>query len=197
MTLLNVLPITGRVAMLLQRPSREHGFVKAPADALTLTFDGPQGDCHAGPTRKSDTRTKTLYERGIDIRNVRQVTILSAEELREVAGRLEIAAIDPGWFGANMVLEGIPDLTLLPPSTRLQFPSNATIVVDMENYPCSQIAAVVEEHHAGIGRKVVRAAMHKRGVTAWVEREGDVRLGDTVRVVIPPNRTYPHAPVAA
>ena len=28
------------------------------------------------------------------------------------------------------VLSGVPDLTLLPPSTRLQFPSGAMVVVD-------------------------------------------------------------------
>ena len=196
MTLLNVMPFEGRVEALFLRPSRAEGFVKAPADTLILTFGGPLGDCHTGPTRKSDVRTTVLYERDIDIQNVRQLTVLSAEELKEVAARLAIHVIDPGWFGANLLLSGIPDLTLLPPSTRLQFPSNATIVVDMENYPCSQIAEVVESHHPGTGKKVVKAAMHKRGVTAWVEREGTVHRGDTVKVVTPPNRLYRHAPVA-
>jgi hypothetical protein len=197
MTLLNVMPFEGRVTALLFRPSRETGFVKAPTETLELTFAGPVGDCHTGQTRKSDVRTKALYQRDIEIRNVRQLSILSVEELSDIAKRLGIAAIDPGWFGGNMVLQGIPDLTLLPPSTRLQFPSNATIVVDMENYPCSQISEVVEQYHPGIGRSVVKAAMHKRGVTAWVEREGLVRVGDPVRVVSPPNRLYPHAPTVA
>jgi hypothetical protein len=194
MTLLNRQPFVGKVTALNLRPSRAEGFVKAPVGSLDLTFGGPRGDCHTGETRKSDVRTKVLYERDIEIRNVRQLTLLSEEELAEVAERLAIPAIDPGWFGANMVMSGIPDLTLLPPSTRLQFPSNATIVVDMENYPCSQIAEVVEQNHPGKGKHVVKAAMHKRGVTAWVEREGLVRVGDTVTVVTPPNRLYPHAP---
>ena len=33
---------------------------------------------------------------------------------------LAIPAIDAGWFGGNIVVEGIPDLTLLPPSARLR-----------------------------------------------------------------------------
>jgi hypothetical protein len=36
-------------------------------------------------TRKSDSRTLQLYKRNTDIRNVRQVTVLSAEELEETA----------------------------------------------------------------------------------------------------------------
>jgi MOSC domain len=192
MTLLNVLPFQGRVENLLARASRDEGFVKAQTDQLTLTFAGPD-DCHAGLTRKSDSRTLPLYKRNIDIRNVRQLTLLSVEELAEVASRLAIPEVKPEWLGANMLVSGIPDFTLLPPSTRLQFPSGATIVVDMENYPCSQIAKVVEQHHPGTQFKVVQASMHKRGVTAWVEREGVVKTGDAIKIVTPPNRLYPHA----
>ena len=193
MALLTILPFQGRVSQVLSRPSRDKGFEKTDTDILRLLFSGPEGDCHTGLTRKSDSRTLPLYKRDIDIRNVRQVTILAQEELDDIARRLDIPAIDPSWFGANIVVTGIPDFTLLPPSTRLQFPSGATLVMDMENAPCSQIAKVVERHHPGTQFKVVEAATHKRGVTAWVEREGDVAAGDAIKIVIPPNRLYPHA----
>ncbi len=193
MTLLNILPFQGEVTGILSRASRDAGFEKAETQTLHLTFAGPVGDCHTGLTRKSDSRTLPLYKRDIEIRNVRQVTILAEEELADIAARLSIPKIDPSWFGANLVVKNIPDLTLLPPSTRLQFPSGATLVVDMENYPCSQIAKVVERHHPGTQFNVVKAAMHKRGVTAWVEREGEVKTGDAIKIVIPPNRLYPHA----
>jgi len=91
-----------------------------------------------------------------------------------------------------VVFSGIRDFTYLPPSTRLQFPSGATIVVDMENYPCSQIDEVVARHHPEAKGKVVKRAMHKRGLTAWVERKGVMRLGDEVSIFIPPQRIYPH-----
>jgi hypothetical protein len=197
MTLLNTLPFKGKVEQLLKRPSRETGFEKAETGALALTLHGPAEDCHTGETRLADSRTLPLYKRDTVIRNVRQLTLLAVEELDEIARTLDIPAIDPGWFGANIVVSGIPDFTLLPPSTRLQFPSGATIVVDMENYPCSQIAKVVERHHTGTQFKVVDAAMHKRGVTAWVEREGEVKAGDTIKVICPPNRLYPHMKASA
>ena len=193
MALLTILPFKGRVAALLSRPSRASGFEKAETSRLTLTFAGPEGDCHGGLTRASDSRTLPLYKRNTEIRNVRQVTMLAQEELDEIAKTLGIPAIEPSWFGANVVVTGIPDFTLLPPSTRLQFPSGATLVVDMENRPCSQIAKVVEQHHPGTQFKVVEAAMHRRGVTAWVEREGEATVGDDIKIVIPPNRLYPHA----
>jgi hypothetical protein len=192
MALLNVLRFQGKVENLLSRASREEGFVKTQAGSLDLSFSGPE-DCHAGLTRKSDSRTLALYKRNIDIRNVRQLTVLSVEELAEIAQRLSIPEVKSEWLGANMLVSGIPDFTLLPPSTRLQFPSGATIVVDMENAPCSQIAAIVDEHHPGTRFKVVEAARHKRGVTAWVEREGRVEAGDAIKIITPPNRIYPHA----
>ncbi len=193
MALLTKLPFQGKVEALLTRPSRATGFEKSPTGSVTLTFGGPEGDCHTGATRPSDVRTAMLYKRDVEIRNVRQLTVLSVEELADVAKSLGIPKIDPSWFGANMVVSGIPDLTLLPPSTRLQFSSGATIVNDMENMPCSQIAEVVGRHHPDIQFKLVKAATHKRGITAWVEREGEVRVGDSITLVIPPNRLYPHA----
>ncbi len=192
MALLTKLALTGQIKELRLRPDRKTGFEKSVVSFMTLTFAGPEGDCHTGETRKSDSRTLKLYPRNIDIRNVRQLTLLSVEELADVAAELGIEAIDPGWFGANVLIEGIPDLTLLPPSTRLQFPSGATVVVDMENMPCRQIADRVGERYPDVQSRVVKASTHKRGVTVWVEREGDIRNGDAVSVFVPPQRLYEH-----
>lgn len=192
MALLTKLKIQGRVEELRLRASRESGFEKSKTGTILLSLDGPEGDCHTGPTRKSDSRTLKLYPRNIDIRNVRQLTVLSVEELADIATELGILVIDPGWFGANIVTSGIPDLTILPPSSRLQFPSGATIVVDMENLPCSQIAAVVAQHHPEVQMKLVKAATHKRGFTAWVERQGAISVHDSISIIIPPQHVYQH-----
>ena len=183
----------GKVEQLYMRASRAEGFDKAATGTLNLLFSGPEGDCHAGLTRASDSRTLLLYPRNIEIRNVRQITIVSPNELQDIANALGVAHIDPSWLGANMLISGIPDLTLLPPSTRIQFPSGATLVVDMENAPCSQVTKVVVQHHGEAGWNFVKAATQKRGVTAWVEREGEVKVGDAATLVLPPNRVYAHA----
>ena len=192
MALHTKLKFSGRVESLLLRSSREGGFEKALAGEMMLTLDGPVGDCHTGVTRKSDSRTLVLYPRGLDIRNVRQLTLLCSDELQAIADELGIPAVNPSWLGANIVFSGIANFTFLPPSTRLQFPSGATIVVDMENYPCSQIAEVIGRHHPEVQNKVVKKALHKRGLTAWVERKGAIHNGDDVTIFIPPQRIYSH-----
>jgi MOSC domain-containing protein YiiM len=152
-----------------------------------------EGDCHGGITRKSDSRMLKQYKRNTEVRNSRQVSILSIEELAEVAERMGIPAVKAEWVGANMVVRGIPDLTLLPPSTRLQFPSGAMIVVDAENHPCRYPADIIAKHHPEAKKGFVSAAMHKRGVVGWVEAEGVIRAGDAITIWIPPQRIYSHA----
>jgi hypothetical protein len=186
-------PFQGSVTMLLAGADRAAGLEKSQVAMLGLRFDGIEGDCHGGLTRKSDSRTLKLYQRNIDIKNTRQVSIVSVEELRDIAEAMGLPIVHPQWIGANMLLEGIPDLTLLPPSTRLQFPSGATLTVDMENAPCRQVADVIADHHPDAKRGFVAAARHKRGLTAWVEREGVVRTGDAVMLFVPPRRAYAHA----
>ena len=51
-------------------------FVTAPVDELELTYEGIRGDLHSGITRKSGSR-EPWYTRGTEMRNERQVTILS------------------------------------------------------------------------------------------------------------------------
>ena len=182
----------GRADMLLRSEDRAKGLEKARTRELDCRQDGIVGDCHAGFTRKSDSRTLQQYPRNADIRNVRQLTLLSREELGEIARAMNVAEILPEWVGANVVTSGIPDLSLLPPSTRLQFPSGCTIVVDMENAPCRQVAEVIAKTYPQQAPGFVKAATHKRGVTAWVEREGIIREGDPIILWLPPQRLYPH-----
>lgn len=165
-------------------------------EAAELTWDGIAGACHAGLTRPSCSRVTTLYTRGTEIRNVRQVSILSREELARLAAKIGVAVLDPALLGASMVIEGIPDLTHLPPSSRLQLASGAVLVVDMENRPCTLPAREIERDHAGHGKAFKRAAAGLRGVTAWVERPGPVALGDAVVLHIPDQPVWPHLAAA-
>jgi hypothetical protein len=190
MPLMTRLSFSGRVEALLMSGDRAQGLEKSRIDNLKLRFDGIQGDCHSGLTRPADVRTIKQYPRDTPIRNVRQLTLLSVEELAQIAAIMEIPAVKPEWVGANVVTSGIPDLTLLPPSSRMQFPSGATIVVDMENEPCRYPAEIIEKHNPEQKVGFVKAAKNKRGITAWVEREGDVCQGDQITIWIPPQRLY-------
>jgi MOSC domain-containing protein YiiM len=191
--LLTKLSFQGTVERLLANPDRDTGLEKQAVPELRLLFSGIEGDCHGGLTRKSDSRMLKQFKRGTPVRNSRQLSVLSMEELAEVADRMGIPAVQPEWVGANLVTRGIPDLTLLPPSSRLQFTSGAMIVVDIENHPCRYPADIIQRHNPEQKMGFVKAAMHKRGVVGWVEAEGAVRLGDTITVWIPPQRIYSHA----
>jgi hypothetical protein len=190
--LLEKLPFQGEVVSLLTNPDRDSGLEKQATGMLQLLFTGIAGDCHGGLTRKSDSRMLRQFKRGTEVKNARQVSILSIEELADIATAMGIPRVKAEWVGANMVTTGIPDLTLLPLSTRLQFPSGATLVVDIENVPCRYPAAVIDRYHPERETGFVKAAKHKRGLVGWVEAEGDVFKGDAITIWIPPLRIYTH-----
>ena len=193
MAVLKKSKLTGRVTALLVSPDRRAGLQKAAVDRLGLVFDGILGDCHSSRIYKSDSRVLQQYKRGVPIANTRQVSIVSEEELAEVGETMQAGRLKPEWLGANLVTSGIPELTLLPPSTRMMFSSGATLIVDGENAPCRQVADVIEQHVPGKGMQFPKAARNKRGLVAWVEREGSIAVGDEIVLHIPPQRLYSYA----
>jgi hypothetical protein len=183
---------TGRIAWLGHVPDRDAALASTPQDAMALPLEGPVGEAHGGATRLSCSRVIDLYPRDTEIRNARQLSVLSVEELAAIASALALDALDPAWLGATMVLEGIEDLSFLPPSSRLQFggKGGATIVVDMNNRPCHLPSPVIDAARPGHGRAFKAAADGLRGVTAWVERAGEVAIGDPVAVFVPDQRLW-------
>jgi hypothetical protein len=155
-----------------------------PVPELVLTYAGVAGDRHEGLVRPSGPR-EPWYPRGTEMRNERQLSLLGAEELAEVAATLKLAQLDPAWIGANLCLSGIPRLTQLPPRTLLMFPSGATIRIDGDNDPCRKSGRAIMNHvpdRPDLEFAFVKAATHRRGLVGWVEREGVVRPGDDVKV---------------
>jgi len=66
----------------------------------------------------------------------------------------------------------------------------------MENRPCHLVSREIEAAHAGFGKAFKMAAAGRRGVTAWVEREGEIGLGARLRLHIPDQPPWPHAEAA-
>jgi hypothetical protein len=180
----------GTITYLGRVEDRGAALRSAPVQTLRLTFAGPEGEAHGGLTRPSCSRVTKQHPKGTEIRNVRQLSILSAEDLAEVAARMGLDRFDPAWVGATVVIAGIPDLTHLPPSSRLQAEDGATVVVDMENLPCTLPARPIEEDAPGMGARFKAAAAGRRGVTAWVEREGLLQLGGPLRLHVPAQRGW-------
>ena len=159
-------------------------FVSEALEVLTLTYEGIPGDRHSGLYRESGPR-EPWYPRGTPMRNERQLSILSAEENAEVAAAMNIDALRPEWIGGNLLLSGVPQLSALPPRSLLWFPSGAAVRIDGDNGPCKKSGASIASNIPGrpdLELGFVKAAKHKRGVLGWVEREGDVRAGDVIRI---------------
>lgn len=190
MPILTPTALAGRVVWLGRVPDRAAGLASEPVARVEAGFDGIAGEAHGGLTRPSCSRVKLQYPRGTEIRNTRQIAIVSAEELAEIAVAMGLDALEPAWLGASMVVEGLPAFTRIPPSSRLIFDGGTGLVVDMENAPCRLPAAEIERHHPGKGRNFAKHAAGRRGVTAWVERPGAIGLGERLMLHIPPQRLY-------
>ncbi|MBS1300846.1 MOSC domain-containing protein [Loktanella sp. SALINAS62] len=181
----------GQIVWMGRVPHRDRQeIVSEPLDRMPLSFAGYETEFHAGLTRPSCSRVLTQHPRGTEIRNVRQVSIVSAEELDLIARDLDLPQIDPLWLGASIVIKGIADFSHIPPSSRLQGPDGTTLTVDMQNAPCTLVSKTIEEQRPGHGKGFKAAAKGRRGVTAWVERPGTLHMGDTLRLHVPTQRIW-------
>lgn len=186
----------GRITWLGTVADRDAALESASLSRLSVSFAGPENEAHGGLTRPSCSRVLGQYPRNTEIRNTRQLSVLSAEDLAAIAADMGLERLDPALVGATMVIEGIPDFSHLPPSSRLQGANGATLAVDMNNRPCTLPARPIETRHPGFGKAFKPAARDRRGVTAWVEREGVFALGEEVRLHIPDQPVWAHLDAA-
>lgn len=184
--------LTGRVAGLFVAAG-DH-FETSAVDTLALGFDGIPGDFHAGGTRRSGSR-EPWYPRDTEMRNERQLSIVAPDELAVVAERMGLAEIQPEWIGANLLLDGIAHLSMLPAGTLLFCKGGVTIKIDAQNGPCRYAGKQVAVR-AGMGDEEAgsllfpKAAKRLRGLVAWVEKPGKVEVGEEVSVRVPEQWIY-------
>ncbi|MEL7454835.1 MAG: molybdenum cofactor sulfurase, partial [Pseudomonadota bacterium] len=167
-------------------------FVTSACETLPLTFDGIPGDVHAGSTRKSGAR-EPWYTRGTEMRNERQLSLLSPNELALIARRLDIPEVKAEWIGGNLLLAGIPDLTLLPPRTLLFFDGGVTIRIDGDNAPCRFSGRSIQAQFEGrddIEMAFAKQAQNLRGLVGWVEKPGEIAIDEGFKARIPAQRLY-------
>lgn len=151
---------------------------------LELSLHGIIGDRHAGELKKADGRDKGII-RGTLIRNWRQWSAVSFEEINVIAENLQVENLDPALLGPNLVISGIENFTQLPVGTLLEFPE-AILLVERENDPCTKAGKVVQSTYNGVTEhSFVKAAWHRRGLVGTVKQAGLIRAGDPIRVVLP------------
>ena len=183
---------SGKVTWLGRVNSADKGIRSVFAKNADVTIDGILGEAHSGATRPSCVRVTMLHPHGTEIRNSRQITILSAEENDEIAKIMGLEKLDPSWLGASIVISGLPDLTHVPPGSRIQTSGGATFTVDLENEPCNLPAKEIEIDRPNFGKLFKSAAKGKRGITAWVERPGAIAIGDKICLFVPTQRQWQH-----
>lgn len=190
MTRIAARKLKGRIAGLYR--AGQDDFVTQAVETLDLTFDGIEGDVHGGATRRSGGR-EPWYKRGTEMRNERQLSLLSPDELQMAADALGIPGIRPEWIGGNMLIEGIANLTWLPPRTLLFFEGGVTVKIDGDNGPCRLSGRSIASHFEGrddIERGFVAAAKNRRGLVGWVEKPGRIALGEAFQAHLPEQWIY-------
>ncbi|MCS7464772.1 MOSC domain-containing protein [Paenibacillus doosanensis] len=160
-------------------------FITQREAGLDVELAGIPGDRHYGLLRPADSRQR-FYPRGTMVANRRQISIVSVEECARVAAKLGIAELLPEWLGANILLSGYEELTSLPQGARLLFPDGAGLICEGENAPCTDAGQAIAEAEGipGIKTAFVKTAYRMRGIVCSVEREGMIRQGDPVKIMI-------------
>ena len=170
--------------------SPTHTMAKPNREVIRLLAGlGVEGDAHAGETVKHRSRVARDPSRP----NLRQVHLIHAElhDALRAAG----FAVSPGQMGENVTTQGV-DLLGLPAGTRLHLGGTAVVAVTGLRNPCSQLNGVQPGLMAAtLDRDADGALIRKAGVMAIVERGGDVRRGDPIRVALPPQPHRPLEPV--
>jgi hypothetical protein len=193
--------ITGQLVEVLLAATVTKGagptpFHSTPQTTLTLDFEGICDNRHRGWTRPADGRVPYLA-RGTEMRNTRHVTLVSREDLAELARRLEIPTCDArtlaATLGANLVVEGLEHLSFLPRGTRLLFDGGAILAVDDQNEPCTKTGEALQQ--ANPGRSDLRTwfpkcAVGLRGLLATVERPGTLKPHTNVIARLPKQWLY-------
>ena len=170
---------------------------KEAHNSITAELDGFVGDRHKSYTRQAWAGDK--QQKGTIRRNERQWSAVSVEELGEIQKAMDLKeSLSAGHLGANLCLQGIPDLSRLPKGTLLKFPSGAELVVEEFNPPCHHMGKqLASSYTTNSGRPLSttafsKAAKLKRGVVGVIDVAGVISVGDQVSVVLYESPSWLH-----
>lgn len=178
--------------------NKKSSLLKKAVQSLELSLEGIVGDKHAGFIKPADGRDSGIA-RGEPVRNWRQWSAVSVEELKRIADALGVAELDPALLGANVTFSGYDNLSLIPKGSMIWFPSGAVLSVEGENEPCMgpgrEIARVFPHVQAALFPK---AAKNLRGLVGVVYRPGAIAVGDQAVIrTCQPHEAMPPPPLRA
>lgn len=157
-----------------------------PREKIECIWNGINSDRHCGRTKLAGGREKYV-PRGTEILNIRQVSIVSEEELAEISRRMNIPEVIGSDLSANLVLKNVEGLTKLPGGTIIKFPARETLLyVVGENTPCVLPGKNIQARYLTIphlASKFPKAAIGRRGLVAVVLRPGWIYEGDAAEII--------------
>ena len=180
--------MSGLVEAVSQRGT--HSFSKQPRMWIRLLAGlGVEGDAHLGTTVQHRSRVA----RDPTQPNLRQVHLLHRELLDELDDQGFV--IGPGDIGENILTRDI-DLLGLPTDSVLRIGATAAVRVTGLRNPCIQL----DRYRPGLmaatlDRDADGSLIRKAGVMAVVLSGGDVRPGDPIEIVLPPEPHHRLRPV--
>jgi len=163
---------------------------KEEQTSIIVELDGIVGDRHRSFERTTWAGNDKQPE-GTVRRNERQWSAVSVEELAEIAEAMDLTEpLTAAALGANLCIEGIPELSRLPKGTTFRFPSKAELQVEDFNPPCLDMGSrLAETMQTRSGKPLENTEFSKasklsRGVVGVVEVAGIINPGDEIDVTI-------------
>ncbi len=160
---------------------------KQEHESIELELEGIVGDRHRSYVRDTWKGDKQPY--GTVRRNERQWSAVSVEELAEISAAMDLTeTITAESVGANLCIEGVPELSRLPKGTLLKFSSGAELIVEEFNPPCSGMSKKMAAlHQTNSGDAISDTAFSKaakltRGIVGVIEATGTINAADEVTV---------------
>jgi MOSC domain-containing protein YiiM len=158
--------------------------------SIIVELDGVVGDRHRSFSREAWAGGDKQPE-GTVRRNERQWSAVSVEELAEISEGMDLTEpLTAGQIGANLCVEGIPELSRLPKGTIFKFPSGAELQVEEFNPPCLGMGTkLAESMSTNSGKPLENTDFSKtskltRGIVGVVEVAGIINPGDEFEVTI-------------
>ena len=154
-----------------------------PVDMINATLEGIIKSRHYGFTRWSNSRKMV-------VRNERQWTGLSVEEVEIIRQKMNLRELAAEILKPNILIQGIPDFSQLPRGTKLAFENGTLLVVEEFTDPCTPMGQRIANRYItdADGKPIKanmfpKAANHERGLVGVIEQPGIIRPGDKVEVV--------------
>lgn len=160
--------------------SNSHSFSKYQEDKIFLLEGlGVEGDAHQGAKVKHRSRVAKDPSQP----NLRQVHLMHSElfiELKEKGFEVEA-----GQLGENITTQDI-DLLALPKDSILSIGRKAKIKITGLRNPCKQIDSIKTGlMNAVLDKDSEGNLIRKAGIMAIVIKEGEVKVGDEIKIELP------------